>query len=434
MQELIGQIVSQLRGSLENDIVAGGLLLGSLGTVVAMLRNVPKRLWTLARTRLILSVEVVSEDIAFEWLVAWLDEQPYSQRTRRIFLSSRPAGEDEYDGERVPNMTPAPGLHFFWYGRRLVWLTRERHEPTKNDEYGKRKETLRIYTLGRNQGPIRALVEEARTLYYKRRKRSGVPVYTVAMSRWHEMKLVQARSVSSVVLPDGVAESILADARKFLDASEWYRDRGVPWRRGYLFYGPPGTGKTSFISALAGELGLSLYVVNVSSPGLTDEALVSLLSMIDPGSALLFEDIDACLKGREVQKNGDMGGLTFSGLLNALDGVASAEGVITFITTNHPEKLDKALIRPGRVDVSFEFTYATRDQARRMFELFFPGHWLADQFSAKAEGMSPARIQGALIRSAEDPETALESLDLAEGLSYRFPEPNYSSITPGAQS
>lgn len=425
IQELITQVLEQIRDSLENDIVAGGLVLGSLGTAVAMLRNTPKRIWAFLRTRLVLSVEVVSEDIAFEWIVAWLDEQPYSKRTKRVFLSSRPAdGEDDYGGERVPNLTPAPGVHLFWYSSRPVWLTRERHEPAKDDDHsGKRKETLRIYTLGRNQEPVRALVNEARAIYYQRRKKSGVPVYIAGLGRWFEMKLIQPRPLSSVVLPDGVMESILADAQKFMEAAEWYRNRGIPWRRGYLFYGPPGTGKTSFISALSGRLGLSLYVVNAASPGLTDESLIMLLSQVGPGSALLFEDIDTCLEGRDVKQNGDSGGLTFSGLLNALDGVASAEGVITFITTNHIEKLDRALIRPGRVDMIFEFGPATRDQARRMFELFFPGHPLAEVFAKKAEGMAPAKIQRALILSPEDPNKALEALDLTEGQSYRFPQP-----------
>ena len=63
---------------------------------------------------------------------------------------------------------------------------------------------------------------------------------------------------------------------------------------------------------------------------------------------------------------------SFSGLLNALDGVAAQEGRVVFMTTNHREVLDPALIRPGRIDVAFELSYAGVDELRRMIERFFP--------------------------------------------------------------
>ena len=51
---------------------------------------------------------------------------------------------------------------------------------------------------------------------------------------------------------------------------------GIPWRRGYLFYGPPGAGKTSLVTALAGRLHKSIYVINLSSPAMNDEVRAGL--------------------------------------------------------------------------------------------------------------------------------------------------------------
>lgn len=65
--------------------------------------------------------------------------------------------------------------------------------------------------------------------------------------------------------------------------------------------------------------------------------------------------------------------VTFSGFLNALDGVASGEERIVFLTTNHVEKLDPALIRPGRVDLSVLIDDAHPEQALRLFEKFYVG-------------------------------------------------------------
>ena len=79
------------------------------------------------------------------------------------------------------------------------------------------------------------------------------------------------RPLSSVVLADGVAESIVGDLREWRDSASWYHERGIPYRRGYLLHGPPGSGKTSFIVALAGHLDYSICVMSLSEAHLTDD-------------------------------------------------------------------------------------------------------------------------------------------------------------------
>jgi chaperone BCS1 len=78
--------------------------------------------------------------------------------------------------------------------------------------------------------------------------------------------------------------------------------------------------------------------------------------------------------------------LSFSGILNALDGVASHEGHLVIMTTNHRERLDKALIRPGRIDKEVEVKPASKDQMEKMFNFFYNDgkdvNHLARKFSA----------------------------------------------------
>lgn len=145
-----------------------------------------------------------------------------------------------------------------------------------------------------------------------------------------------------------------------------YITRGIPYRRGYLFHGPPGTGKTSFISALAGHFGYSVCMLSLSERTLDDERLAYLLSNAPPNSFIVLEDVDAAFVSRDLYENSQhkayegMTRVTFSGLLNALDGVASSEERILFMTTNHLNRLDPALIRPGRIDVQSLFGNCTR--------------------------------------------------------------------------
>lgn len=97
--------------------------------------------------------------------------------------------------------------------------------------------------------------------------------------------------------------------------------------------------------------------------------------------------------------------LTFSGLLNALDGVAASEERMIFMTTNHLERLDKALIRPGRVDFRAFIGNATEHQAKAMFLRFFDGQdEVALEFVNKLKDLeaigrvSTAQLQGHFIK------------------------------------
>ncbi|ETW78673.1 AAA+-type ATPase [Heterobasidion irregulare TC 32-1] len=190
-------------------------------------------------------------------------------------------------------------------------------------------------------------------------------------------------------------------------SKKWYADRGIPFRRGYLLYGAPGSGKTSIIHSLAGELGLDIYVISLSTAGLDDTGLNSLISALPEQCIALMEDIDAAFThgltretvgteledprdaekrkerlddpdgsgGKDAQRDRKQGAdstrITLSGLLNALDGVSAQEGRLLFATTNRYSALDPALTRPGRMDLHVEFMLASRYQAKEMFKRFY---------------------------------------------------------------
>ncbi|KAA8914077.1 hypothetical protein FN846DRAFT_1013847 [Sphaerosporella brunnea] len=86
--------------------------------------------------------------------------------------------------------------------------------------------------------------------------------------------------------------------REFLGSPEWYQDRGIPYRRGYLLYGLQGTGKTPFVKAIAGYLDYNICLINLSERGLTDDRLNYLLSNLPERSIALFGDVDAAFANR----------------------------------------------------------------------------------------------------------------------------------------
>jgi hypothetical protein len=189
---------------------------------------------------------------------------------------------------------------------------------------------------------------------------------------WSNEGLKRARPAKSVTLADGQLESIMSDVRAFLaaDTKRWYIDHGLPHRRSYLFYGVPGAGKTSTIRALATEFKLNCCFLTITKD-VSTQILGDALNQIPENALLVLEDVDSLFSRDRVNIEG--GALSFSGLLNALDGIMSSDGCVTVLTTNYIEKLDSALIRGGRVDRRFEFCRPSQQQLHSLFKSFYPG-------------------------------------------------------------
>ena len=147
---------------------------------------------------------------------------------------------------------------------------------------------------------------------------------------------------------------------------ELYDSLDISSKYVFLLYGLPGTGKTSLIRALASHFQHNLAIVK-NSKKLTDETLENMLHQIPKNSFLVFEDIDGMFDHRQIQNNT---GITYSGLLNMLDGINHYNKLVVFITTNVIQNLDCAFRR--RVDNFIEFSYVKKAQIIDMYSHFYP--------------------------------------------------------------
>jgi SpoVK/Ycf46/Vps4 family AAA+-type ATPase len=182
-------------------------------------------------------------------------------------------------------------------------------------------------------------------------------------SEWNTYSRIPVRRLNTVYMDERVKERIMTDIREFLKSEAEYDAFGIPYKKTYLLTGVPGSGKTSLIKALCNEIHYNLGIMSMSRD--MDNATVQgSFRNIDPKTVLLLEDID-CLFEKRVSV--ETQSFTFSNLLNILDGVLFKHGLIVFITTNHPEKLDPALLRQGRTDLIVELNYPSRTEIEKLF-------------------------------------------------------------------
>lgn len=187
---------------------------------------------------------------------------------------------------------------------------------------------------------------------------------------WETENLIKKRSIKSVQLPKKNLNNLLKDVENFFSekVKERYRSLEIPLNRIYMFYGPPGTGKTTLIQALASHMNMNIANIEFDNE-MSDKMFKRCLRRVPKNSLVCIEDIDCLFEDRK-SNDSFKNGVTFSGILNALDGISKLDNTMMIITTNHLDRLDDALKR--RVDYFVKFDYSTKAQVQEQFERFFP--------------------------------------------------------------
>ncbi|KAA8567336.1 hypothetical protein EYC84_010366 [Monilinia fructicola] len=417
-----------------NPVFAGGIGLAGLGASAAIGRRFMILGASTIKRRLMVNLEISKEDPSYQWILAWLclPRPPggfiASKITRVHDYSMRTTGEQSEGGPSSATFLAQPGYgkHVIQHKNAFILVQREK-QSSHNMNTGVPHETITLRTLYAHRHVFAEIFAEAHQLAATAHEGKTV-IYKSSGMDWRQFgDARRKRPLSSVILDEGVKQRIVDDVKDFLSRQKWYVDRGIPYRRGYLLYGPPG----------------SVAMINLSERGMTDDRLAHFLTKLPPRTLVLLEDADAAFVNRkQVESDGYSGAtVTFSGLLNALDGVAAGEERIAFLTTNHIDRLDAALIRPGRVDMIERIGEATRYQAAEMWDRFYGDvdkdgsgklRFLAKlaRFGlvANEEGKtvepelhtSMAAIQGLFVFNKDSMEGAI---DMVEGLIPRIYEP-----------
>jgi chaperone BCS1 len=196
--------------------------------------------------------------------------------------------------------------------------------------------------------------------------------------------VVNRKRIEMVVLNESEKGKLLKDIKVFLSrtSQQWYSNRDIPYRRGYLLYGPPGTGKSSLRKSIAGRFDLDVYILGLSA--INEVNLTSLFTKFPSRCVIRLEDVDAVssdwdaetedscqIVAPSLERKTASGKVPLSAVLSAIDGVASHEGRTLIMTTNHITRLNEALIRPGRIDKKVELGLGDKEVTADLFRLIF---------------------------------------------------------------
>lgn len=223
---------------------------------------------------------------------------------------------------------------------------------------------------------------------------------------WHKSEelyhSIKGATLDGLVLPEAFKREVCETVRSFFTAGATYDRYNLPWKRGLLFLGPPGNGKTHMIKGLANDLGYPvLYVRSFTSRSDTPHRNIAKAFQRAREAApclLVLEDLDALVDDRNR-----------SYFLNEMDGFYSNRGILTVATTNHPEKLDPAILdRPSRFDRKFTFTLP--EEPERLRFLALQNEKLEEALQMTSEGLAEAARRTAGFSFAYLKELVLSSM------------------------
>lgn len=351
---------------MDDKLFTGTALLATLTYIGYQFKTAPAFIWAQIKKRLIYTVNIDETSELFRYFEIWLSKfHEQSFKNVRASLSN--------DNQREPNTqnTIEEKLLIHHYidmfiikhsGKKLL-ITKGRDKfENASDIRNAFYNNFKIegwFAKSQILDLLNQVVE-----YNKSIRKIKQKIYTNNYwGDWVYFGDINSKTIDNIFL--SCKQEIIKDIDGFIQSEEWYRQRGLSYKRGILFYGSPGNGKTSLCLALAQYLNRNIQFLNLNDLE-KDASLFTAFNNIKNNSILVIEDVDAIFGTRNGKAK-----ISFSSLLNCMDGAFSKYGVITIMTTNHVENIDIALIREGRIDVKVNIDNPKKDMVENYLSMFY---------------------------------------------------------------
>jgi hypothetical protein len=248
---------------------------------------------------------------------------------------------------------------------------------------------------------------------------------------WRSTPIRNPKNFDNVALSPSVKNLLRSDLDTFLRSENWYSSRGLRWTRRYFFHGNPGTGKTSLIEAMSNHGKLPIYSLSLQDVS-DDNHLRKAFNTLPERCMVMLEDVDAMgtiahrrssgssvpvgvdsvYDSSRVRERHMPSGVTLQCLLNCIDGVSNSHCQVLVMTTNHVDKIDPALLRPGRADIKLEMGDCDVDQVKDFLKIYYHTDGLTEDQARRLGGIKirPCDVSNILILNMHDREAAIEQI------------------------
>lgn len=408
-------MIEYIKHLVQNPIYSGMISLWFIGITAYLCKSVPSQFFGFIKNQL--TTSIVINDSGYSNIVkhySSLLKWALSQKGIEKFCRNYSITSNDWWGEGDEfTLGIGYGRSFFIYKKRLFCLHQKRLDSTGSE---KEKSQITITGFTRNKKYLEEMVEEFR---YKKKK-NEIYINRYTLDGWQVVCPIVKRPLKTVIMEKNLKSKIVDNIQFFIDNRNMYIDRGLPYKKTIVLYGKPGTGKTSIIKALSSHFDKNVYIINIMT--MTNSSFEKSITSVPANSVIIIEDFDSCVathsrssmattnkdNNNSNEKEEQETALSLNTILNTLDGVVSLNGTIVFMTTNHIEKIDSALLRKGRTDEIYEIPYLTDAEIKDYIKLMFPNEEIP---YVKYGEISGCDIQSKLMESKYEYEPFIKELN-----------------------
>ena len=354
----------------ENEFFKGAALAGAITAILAYFRTVPLRIIRLIYGFISISKVYRKESGLFYKVASYVN------------LKFRDSKFGSFSCLNTDDFIPL-GNRFMFKHRALIIFNLSERDLDNGSGGSSTEYTVSIRTIGPyRKSALKKIEGEIEKNWEDNNKEKSINMRSY--DYWDKYCSLKKRDIKTLYSEN--LENIIADIEHFLllETKKYYQKRGIPYRISFLLHGPPGTGKTSCALAIANYFNWDLNVINFSSIS-SDNHFIR--AMASDSKLILIEDIDAFTNSTQSREDKDNktdisimeDQLTLGGILMGIDGPFTNEGHILIMTTNHIDKIDPALLRPGRVDKKIRMGEISKEKCVEMVENLFEMELSNDQ-------------------------------------------------------
>jgi chaperone BCS1 len=375
----------------DNPVVAGAFSLWGLAAVSFICVRLPGKMADFVKRFFTVSLELRSfaynehYDLVDFYAQQFLGFHKWLQKQKIIF--SRTTQLNKHENGKFTNATIGLGVHLI-YAKSTFFLVAYREADSSNTASA--KYIVDISCFGVSTSKFNKIIDEFKI---EDVEKNYITVELNEKDWWEHSYNLRLRGKNSVIINHALKDKLFNSLQWFVENQDFFIERGLNYKKVIMLHGPPGTGKTSLIKAIASEFKRRIYFLSLAdcTPGMLRNLVVTAKTY---SSIIVIEDIDTITtiyereksnkqipphdganipKEKEENERISLSRLALTDVLNVLDGMNTPDGAIFILTANNLDRLDRAVLRKGRIDETYHIDLLQDEEIKEYSKMVYPG-------------------------------------------------------------